>query len=224
MISTPLTCHADRIRRTGSGPPRPFLDDEDLGTKLRAYLDCRSRRVDPPAHLVEAWDGFYRRHMPKLRAYLRRFGLPEAEREDCLQEIWAKILARPGLLPEDPRGFRMASWFRSVARNGAIDAIRRRKRTATWERLDLGLQDDAPGPAEACDILSARTRVTAVLASLAARSPELSYRVFHLRAIDGLTNREVALALGLTPDQVRFRLHRMMAKFRDLYSRRRPFE
>lgn len=192
--------------------------------KLRAYLDCRLRRVEPPAHLVEAWDGFYHRHMSRLRADLRRFGLREHEREDCLQEIWAKILARPDLLPEDPRGSRIASWFRAVARNGAIDAIRRRQRTAAWERLDLALEDGLPGPPEICDILADRSRVAAVLGALVARSPKLSYRVFHLRAIEGLTNAEVAEALELTTDQVRFRLHRMMAKFRDLYSRRRSYE
>ncbi len=27
--------------------------------EIKAYLDCRSRGVDPPPPLAEAWEGFY---------------------------------------------------------------------------------------------------------------------------------------------------------------------
>jgi len=73
--------------RTGQGSTGSPLDEEDLWVKLRAYLECRCRNVDPPPPLAEAWDRFYDLYAPRIRAFLRRFGLPEADREDCLQDV-----------------------------------------------------------------------------------------------------------------------------------------
>jgi hypothetical protein len=43
--------------------------------------------------------------------------------------------------------------------------------------------------------------------------------VLYQRFIDGRTSAQVADAMGITPEQVRFRVHRMKQKFRELFER-----
>jgi hypothetical protein len=52
----------------------------DLCDKLQAYLGCRSLSVDPPPSLADAWDRFYDFYTPRIRGFLNRTGLPEADR------------------------------------------------------------------------------------------------------------------------------------------------
>jgi DNA-directed RNA polymerase specialized sigma24 family protein len=60
-----------------------------------------------------------------------------------------------------------------------------------------------------------------VLAALGRQVSQRSYRVLHMRYIDGRTVADIAAVLELTPGQVRSRLHRMKQKFQllfDLYA------
>ena len=74
----------------GRSPASPPGDDAGLCDQLRAYLKCRSRSVDPPPLLAEAWDRFYDLYAPRIRGYLNRLGLPDADRDDCLQDVWRR--------------------------------------------------------------------------------------------------------------------------------------
>ena len=205
--------------RSGQGSTGPPLDEEDLWVKLRAYLECRSRNIDPPRPLAEAWDRFFDLYAPRIRAFLTKFRLPEADREDCLQDVWSKVLTRPAALPDDPRRARLWAWLMTVTRNQAVDALRRRRRlTAEWYDDAFDIVDEDPGPAASYDRVSTQARVRSVLDELSDRAPALSFQVLYLRAIDGRTTAEVADTLSLTPEQVRSRLHRMMRKFRDLFA------
>lgn len=137
-------------------PPGPSDEDadgwttgaDDLCERLRAYLQHRSRGVDPPAALAEVWDLFYQSSIPRMRAHLRRLGLSEADREDCIQEVWSKLFTRPDLLPRGLRATELTAWVLTVARNRAIDVMRRQHLAPAG--LD-DLVDDGPGPSEVLD-------------------------------------------------------------------------
>lgn len=208
-------------RGPGSGRPTcPPDSDAELCLQLRSYFQYRSRNLVPPPSLVEAWDRFYDDYTTRIRAFLGRFRLPEADREDCLQDIWSEIVAHLADLPYDPRRARLSTWLMTVARNRAVDALRRRRRMPT--RLAgsaASVMDTDPGPVVACERLWTQARVQDVLTELSLQSPTLSFQVLYQRAIDGRTSAEVADTLGLTPDQVRFRLYRMKQRFRDLFER-----
>ena len=203
--------------RSGQGSTDPPLDEADLYVKLRAYLECRSQNVDPSSPLAEAWARFYDLYAPRIRAFLRRFGLPEADREDCLQDVWSKVIAHLAGLTYDPRRARLSTWLLTVARNRAVDAIRRRRRSADPIEDPTVIVDSGLGPAADYDRLSTQDRVRIVLTELSAEVSSLSFQVLYLRTIEGCTTAEVADTLGLTPEQVRFRFHRAKHKFRDLY-------
>ena len=110
----------------------------------------------------------------------------------------------------------------TLARNKAVDAIRRRSRHA-FESLGEGdavaVRDPGPDPADAYERSRTQGQVRSVLAELSSRVSPTSFQVLYLRWIEGRTTSEVADALELTPDQVRFRAHRMKRKVRDLLER-----
>ena len=206
--------------RLGKCPASAPDGDLDLCKQLQAYLMCRSRNVDPPPTLAEAWDRFYDFYTPRILRFLSRSGLPEADREDCLQDVWGEIVVHLANLPYDPRRGRLSTWLITVARYRALNMLRRQRRLYTGLiDFESDLLDPNPGPVAACECLSNRAQVKRVLSELAAQVSELNFQVLHQRFIDGRTSAEVADNLGLTPEQVRFRLHRMKQKFRDLFDR-----
>ena len=206
--------------RPGRCPTSAADGDADLCDRLKAYLECRSRSVDPPPTLAQAWDHFYDAYTPRIRGFLRRSGLPEADREDCLQEVWSEVVAHLADLRYDPRRGRLSTWLITVARHRALNMLRRRRSmSAGLIEAGAALVDPGLGPFAACERLSRQARVKRVLDELSAQVSELNFQVLHQRFIDGRTSAEVADALGLTPAQVRFRLHRTKRKFRELFER-----
>jgi RNA polymerase sigma-70 factor (ECF subfamily) len=191
----------------------------DLCNKLKAYLRCRSRSVNPPPTLAEAWDHFYAFHTPRIRRFLSRSGLPEADREDCLQDVWREIVVHLADLHYDPRRGRLSTWLITVARNRALNMRRRRYLCVALIEDATALVDRGPGPVAACECLSTQAQVRSVLAALSTQVSELNFQVLYQRCFDGRTNAEVAQTLGLTPERVRFRLHRMKQRFRHLFER-----
>lgn len=197
--------------RSSSTPPAPA--EEALFVKLRAYFECRSRNVDPPPALAEAWDQIYKRYTPQIRAFLRGFNLQEADREDCLQDVWSRVVSGSSY---DPKRARALTWLLTMARNRAIDLLRRRRLAASPIPDPNEFLDSHLGPADEIDRVLTEERLRIVLAKLSASVPDLSFRVFYLRTIEGLTTTQVAQALQLNPGQVRLRLHRMRRKLRAL--------
>lgn len=199
---------------------RPRGRDAALCEQLKAYLECRSRNVDPPAPLVEAWDRFYLLHTPKIRAFLRKSGLSEVDQEDCLQCVWGEVVEHLAALPYNPRRARLSTWLLTVARNRSVDMLRRRRRLSSGLGESMNaVVDPRPGPIAAYERRSTWGHVERALAELSEQVSELNFQVFQQRMFDDRTVAEVAATLDLTPEQVRFRLHRMKRKFRELFDR-----
>lgn len=215
-ISTSAHAAGDE-NHTAKGTTCPVDEDGELCEKLRAYLDCRLRNVEIPAPLAEAWDQFYGDYAPRIRRFLLGTGLPADDLDDCLQTVWSEILTHLPKLSYDSGRGRLSTWLMTVARNRAVDAIRyRSRRTETPLDDPESLESRDVEPASACESLAAQHRMRQVLSKLSTRVSPLSFQVLYQRAIDGRSTTEVADALGLTPGQVRFRLHRMKRKVREL--------
>jgi RNA polymerase sigma factor (sigma-70 family) len=203
--------------------PRACDDLDEAGIDaIKAYLDHRSRGAEPSPALVEAWNTFYHLYAPRLRAFLKRWALSEADRNDCLQDIWQEVVARLGRFVHDPGRARLSTWLMTLARNKAVDAIRGRRRHAVeslGESEAIAAMDRGTDPAAEYERHRILAQVRNVLAELSGRVSPTSFQVMHLRWIEGRTTSEVAAALALTPGQVRFRTHRMKRKVRDLLER-----
>ncbi len=98
------------------------------------------------------------------------------------------------------------AWLFGIARNAALDELRRRRRLATL----LTEPADEPASEDSADAALRRTTVLAGLAQLSARERELVGLKFHA----GLTNAELASVLGVSESAAGTRLHRVMEKLR----------
>ena len=118
----------------------------------------------------------------------------------------------------------LTGWLRLTSRNKAIDIVRRR-----YRHPEVGF---AEGAAERIvdrgDVAGRSTRRTAeqvsliweALLSLDHKVPVTSYLIFYLHSIEGWKVAELAELFGITPEQVRFRCHRVKKKFETILETR----
>jgi RNA polymerase sigma-70 factor (ECF subfamily) len=109
----------------------------------------------------------------------------------------------------DPRRGSPRAWLFGIARNAALDELRRRKRSATLtaEPADL----EAAGTDDEADRALRRATVRAALAGLTARDREVVALKFHA----GLDNAELAAVLGVSVSNAGTLLHRAMTQLRE---------
>jgi RNA polymerase sigma-70 factor (ECF subfamily) len=100
------------------------------------------------------------------------------------------------------------AWLFGIARNAALDELRRRRRVATLvgEPSDVEPVPDDDG----ADVALRRTAVQTALASLPAREREIVALKFHA----GLSNAELARVLGVSDSNAGTLLYRTMEKLR----------
>src|SRR5215472_760768 len=105
--------------------------DPDLLRDTQAYLESCCRRQPPSRAEKEAWDKFYRIYASLLYQFARRYRLQPTELNDCLQEVWRKLVVELRTFRYDPKRGRFDAWLRSLVRSKATDLIRRCSRHAT---------------------------------------------------------------------------------------------
>ena len=101
------------------------------------------------------------------------------------------------------------AWLFGIARNAALDELRRRKRAAALvaEPADTG----ATPPEDAVETALRRAAVRVALARIDPRERELVALKFHA----GLDNAEIAAVLGVSVSNAGTQLHRAMTKLRE---------
>jgi RNA polymerase sigma-70 factor, ECF subfamily len=155
---------------------------------------------------AEPFEALYRRAFPRVYAYVASLLRDRSAAEEVTAQAFERAYRkrstyRPG------RGSAEA-WLFGIARNAALDELRRLKRRAT---LDVDPEDVYSDPPEDhADAIVRRETVRAALAELEAHERELVALKFHA----GLSNAEIASLLGLSESNVGTRLHRTMEKLR----------
>jgi RNA polymerase sigma-70 factor, ECF subfamily len=99
-------------------------------------------------------------------------------------------------------------WLFGIARNAALDELRRRKRVATLVVDPEDVADDEV--VEDDDVVLRRTAVRHALEAMSARDRELIALKFHA----GLSNVELAKVLGVSESNAGTMLHRTVQKLR----------
>jgi RNA polymerase sigma factor (sigma-70 family) len=101
------------------------------------------------------------------------------------------------------------AWLFGIARNAALDELRRRKRAAALA-ADPADVDAAP-PEDAAETALRRAAVRVALGRIEPRERELIALKFHA----GLDNSEIAAVLGVSVTNAGTQLHRAMTKLRE---------
>jgi len=168
-----------------------------------------------PSAVETSWERFealYRSSRDDVYAYVATLLRDRAAAEDVTALAFERAYRRRRSF-DRARGEERA-WLFGIARNAALDELRRRKRHATLA-ADPGDLDapaaagDAAGEDPADDVLR-RAAVRAALDGLAPRERELVALKFHA----GLANAEIARVLGVSESNAGTLLHRTIAKLR----------
>jgi RNA polymerase sigma-70 factor, ECF subfamily len=162
-----------------------------------------------PATAESSWQRFealYRTCRDDLYAYVATLLRDPAAAEDVTALAFERAYRRRRTF--DRRRGQERAWLFGIARNAALDELRRRRRVA---RLVADPEDSAGGEApDGTEVSLRRTVVRAALAKLSTRERELVALKFH----GGLSNAELARVLGVSESNASTMLHRTMEKLR----------
>jgi RNA polymerase sigma factor (sigma-70 family) len=165
--------------------------------------------IDLAPTASDGWGRFealYRSSRDDLYAYVATLLRDTAAAEDVTALAFERAYRRRRSF-DRARGDERA-WLFGIARNAALDELRRRKRHAVL------VGDPADGassaPDDDADLALRRTTVRAALDTLAPRERELLALKFHA----GLANAEIARVVGLSESNAGTLLHRALTKLR----------
>jgi RNA polymerase sigma-70 factor, ECF subfamily len=152
------------------------------------------------------FDALYRETASDLFAYVMTLLRDRAAAEDVTAQTFERAYRRQSAF--DPRKGTQRAWLFGIARNAALDELRRRKRIAA---LHTDPEDDSgPPPDDAAEAAVRRATVRAALAQLDARDRELVALKFHA----GLANAEIAKVLNISVANAGTRVHRAVTRLR----------
>jgi len=154
----------------------------------------------------ESFEALYRSTFPRVYGYVASLLRDRSAAEDVTAQAFERAYRKR-------RSFRAArgsseAWIFGIARNAALDELRKRKRRAG---LHGDLEDvSGPEPAEYAELALRRETVRAALATLEPRERE----IVALKFAGGLGNAEIAKVLRISESNAGSRLHRALEKLR----------
>jgi RNA polymerase sigma-70 factor (ECF subfamily) len=161
----------------------------------------------PAAAPAEGFAELYERTFPRVYAYVASLLRDRSAAEDVTAQAFERAYRKQ-------RSYRAArgsmdAWVFGIARNAALDELRKRKRRAKLE----GDPEDvhAAAPEDQADMALRRESVRAALASLSGQERDL----IALKFAGGLSNGEIARVLRMSESNVGTRLHRSITKLRE---------
>jgi RNA polymerase sigma factor (sigma-70 family) len=154
----------------------------------------------------EDFEDLYRNTFPRVYAYVASLLRDRSAAEDVTALAFERAYRKRGGF-SGRRGSPEA-WVFGIARNAALDELRKLKRRARLETEPVDLA--SPGPHEEAERSLRREEVRAALASLDARDRDL----VALKFAGGLSNGEIARVLGISETNVGSRLYRAVEKLR----------
>lgn len=151
---------------------------------------------------VAAFGALVRRHQERVFRFLHRMLDAREEAMELTQDVFVKAWqALPDWRPEAA----FSTWLLQIARNAALDQLRRRQ-LVRFAPLEEGLEvaDDAPGPEVRYASRQRQAQLERALQRLAAEHRE----ILLLREVEGLAYGELASVLGIAEGTVKSRLAR----------------
>lgn len=152
----------------------------------------------------------HREHGDRIRRYLARL-VGAADAEDLEQDVFEKVQRAIDKFRNDSR---VLTWLYRVATNVAIDRLRSAERRAELERDDAdAVPPSGVGTSDATNERSLdgdvdRERMRECIMRVVEQLPPSQRAVILLGELRGLSDREMADALGISLGAAKIRLHR----------------
>jgi RNA polymerase sigma factor (sigma-70 family) len=153
------------------------------------------------------FDALYRASRDDVYAYVASLLHDRTAAEDVTAQAFERAFRRRGSF--SARRGTPRAWLFGIARNAALDELRRRRRVASLA-ADPAEGDEAVAPAEGAEQAMRRQVVRDALASLEVREREL----VALKFFAGLSNAELARVVGVSESNAGTLLHRTVQKLR----------
>ncbi|HKL64820.1 MAG TPA: sigma-70 family RNA polymerase sigma factor [Roseovarius sp.] len=160
-----------------------------------------------------AFKSLYDATSAKLLGVALRVLNDRAEAEDVLQDIYVKVWHNAARY--NVNGLSPMTWLITIARNSAVDRLRKRHRSGTTEALDERIADGGAGPEAQAAAASERRRLDACMAELTVDRAEAVRRAY----LDGETYADLAARFEVPLNTMRTWLRRSLLKLRECLSR-----
>jgi RNA polymerase sigma-70 factor (ECF subfamily) len=171
-------------------------------------LGIATRETDATAASWERFEALYRSSRDDVYAYVLTLLRDRAAAEDVTALAFERAYRRRRTF--DRHRGEERGWLFGIARNAALDELRRRRRTASLVVDPADVSEDALVDDGDEDMVVRRATVREALAALSPRDRELIALKFHA----GLTNSELAAVLGISESNAGTMLHRAVQKLR----------
>jgi len=156
---------------------------------------------------AESFESLYERSFPKVYAYVASLLRDRSAAEDVTAQAFERAYRKR-------RSYRRSrgsvdAWLFGIARNAALDELRKRRRRAS---LEADPEDSSLSPAdEQTELAIRRESVRAAIAGLSGPERDL----LGLKFNGGLSNAEIARVLGVSESSAGSRLHRTITQLRE---------
>ena len=152
------------------------------------------------------FDALYRDARDDVYAYAATLLRDRAAAEDVAAAAFERAYRRRNRY--DARRGSPRAWLFGIARNAALDELRRRKRVAA---AHIPIPSPEPDPGEAAELAAQKQAVRVALGRLGARERELIALKYHAE----LSNAEIAEVIGVSVTNAGTLVHRAMTKLRE---------
>jgi RNA polymerase sigma factor (sigma-70 family) len=177
---------------------------EPRSTGVNETLVAPAREA--PSEAEAQFEALYRESRDDVFGYISGLLRDRAAAEDVTAQAFERAYRRRATY--NPKRGTHRAWLFGIARNAALDELRRRSRHA---ELAVDPEDeDAVAPDEAAEVAMRRTMLRTAMAKLTAREREL----VALKYFAGLQNGEIARVIGTSESNAGTKLHRAMEKLR----------
>lgn len=133
--------------------------------------------------------------------------------EECVQDVFVALWRQAGRYDRDQA--RVTTWLYTIARNRAIELLRRQSSRPGELHADIEPEGESPDPAELVGDADRAQRIAEAMAEL----PEAQLAVLRLAYFDGLTHAEISERLSLPLGTVKGRLRLALSRLRGLAER-----
>ena len=155
----------------------------------------------------DAYEEIYRLYAPRIRRVCARMLKNPLDVDEATQEAFLKAYQALGRFNGQ---YQLGAWLSRIASNVCLDHIRARSRNAA--QVSLSDEHEAAGTERGPEdiVVGDNPRIQEAIAEI----QPLHAQALKLRALGGLSHREMAGELHMTPAQVKALLHRARSSFR----------